>query len=139
MNHTAYITACVEAIRAEGLVLCEVVIDDTAQRHASLGLELPAETEFEDLQAATARWDEHDGWSVTMVHPGGSTTVAHGQLLVPAPAVAAAWIALVLTAPAWIAPRPPALLADDSGGLDEELARYTPAGPVSAGREEDQA
>lgn len=130
MNHSGYLAAVVHAARTEGLRLLDLELDEQP-RSALIAIDpaVPGGA-FSDLQAVHARWDEHDGWTLTLTAPGGATTITHGHLLVPSPDVVAAWISLALTAPDLVSSRPGNPARTER--LDDVLAAYADTRPAAA-------
>lgn len=116
-DHRPYIEAVRSALLADDIRVGAATFSTGAVRSAAMPLPAPDDDAdepwhptFADSERVQLRWSEEDGWSLLALHPSDEgqqspTVWRHGLGVVHPPEAVRAWLALLLTAPAFAASR----------------------------------
>jgi len=132
-GHAPYIAAACRAIETRGILVADVrtTASSGGRREATLLLR-PDEAAFDEQvpAAASATWDEEDGWSLAVGAAPEVSRVHKGLGVLPDPEDVAAWVEVLLAHPELTPSREDHPFRDHSvadPGFEAELARYAPA------------
>lgn len=116
-DHRPYVEAVRAALLADDIRVGAAIFSTGAVRSAVLPLLAPDDDAdepwhptFSGAERVQLRWSEEDGWSLLALHSLGEdkqlpTVWHHGLGVVHTPEAVRAWLALLLTAPAFAASR----------------------------------